>query len=182
MPSGSPGAIKNIASASVDRQQSIGQTEAIPSIVELMRSPNEALSTLAAFTLATLTHNHRVNEEIAAECGALPRTIELLRTGTGQLQEAATALLKSLVANDSNGAAAVQHGAMQPLVAILHDGVPSCRELAIWALNSICMLPECEAAAESAGVVPALVQLLTNAPVAMKEAQIHRNPDPTPRE
>ncbi|XP_057810975.1 U-box domain-containing protein 19-like [Salvia miltiorrhiza] len=137
------------------------EADAIPSLLGLIRSTDQALQRNAIAALVNLSKHPR-SKKIIVEDKGLEFVVEILNDGlTGEArQHAASALFYLSSVEDNRRKIGRAPGAIQGLIGVLRDGEDRGKKCALAAILGLLMHPENHWRVLAAGLVPLLANLL----------------------
>ncbi|KAL0774046.1 U-box domain-containing protein 4-like isoform X1 [Brassica napus] len=151
--------IRLLAKHNMDNRIVIGNSGAIVSLVELLRSTDSATQENAVTALLNLSINDN-NKSLIAEAGAIEPLIHVLENGGSEAKENSAATLFSLSVIEENKIKIGQSGAIGPLVDLLGNGTQRGKKDAATALFNLSIHQENKGTIVQSGAVRYLIDLM----------------------
>ncbi|KAG2308134.1 hypothetical protein Bca4012_082829 [Brassica carinata] len=151
--------IRLLAKHNMDNRIVIGNSGAIVSLVELLRSTDSATQENAVTALLNLSINDN-NKSLIAEAGAIEPLIHVLENGSSEAKENSAATLFSLSVIEENKIKIGQSGAIGPLVDLLGNGTQRGKKDAATALFNLSIHQENKGTIVQSGAVRYLIDLM----------------------
>ncbi|KAG5401357.1 hypothetical protein IGI04_015964 [Brassica rapa subsp. trilocularis] len=151
--------IRLLAKHNMDNRIVIGNSGAIVSLVELLRSTDSATQENAVTALLNLSINDN-NKSLIAEAGAIEPLIHVLENGSSEAKENSAATLFSLSVIEENKIKIGQSSAIGPLVDLLGNGTQRGKKDAATALFNLSIHQENKGMIVQSGAVRYLIDLM----------------------